>query len=141
MKTFNIPDDPLLDEAVASSPDSTRSSPDPHDEMGSGEQQGHNSNRMEQPDQPHSSSDEDNPNASNAHKRPRTAYNQAGSDVNHRHIGILTPQGGVAGPQAQASLRQYAPSLASSKKLGDNSAQELHRFATVIPSYPDSPLY
>ncbi|KAH7316369.1 hypothetical protein B0J17DRAFT_751019 [Rhizoctonia solani] len=133
MKNFTLPDNPLLDEAAASSPDSMRSSPEPHGEDAASRNQGHDGSNDKQPEQLHTGSDEDDANVTNTHKRPRLTYqanNQAGNNGNQAHLGLFVPWGNAIALPTHVSLHQYAPGLASSKKLSDNSVQELHRFAT-----------
>ncbi|CAE6515140.1 unnamed protein product [Rhizoctonia solani] len=134
MKNFTLPDDPLLDEAAAApSPDSARMSPEPHDEGSGTEDQDRHDGDNEPLRLPNAGSDEGDANAPNMHKRPRLTYHggeRIGGDSNHNHLGPLGRRDNMAAAPNQASLRQYAPGLVSSKKLTERSVQELHRFAT-----------
>ncbi|CAE6454148.1 unnamed protein product [Rhizoctonia solani] len=128
MRTFTLPDDPLLDKAAASSSDIEPDAPEPDVAGQRAEGQGHNTGE----EHPRPNESDEDTDAPNTHKRPRlnNCDNQGAVDNGaHNRLGIRATRGNVATPHI--SLRQYVPSLVSSKKLRDHSAQELHRFASV----------
>ncbi|KAH7332865.1 hypothetical protein B0J17DRAFT_722035 [Rhizoctonia solani] len=107
MKNFTLPDDPLLDKAAASSPDSMHSSPEPHGKDAASGNQGHDGSNGKQPEQLHTGSNKDDANVTNTHKRPQLTYqadNQAGNNGNQAHLGLFVPWGNAIALPAHVSL-------------------------------------
>ncbi|KDN34288.1 hypothetical protein RSAG8_12613, partial [Rhizoctonia solani AG-8 WAC10335] len=125
MPSFDLPIDPLLQQALIP----RGSLPEGNSDIGAGHE-GLNS----EGDNPGSSDYEDDERLRppNANKRPRLendtesiAANVADPPLRGNPI-VVAP--------VPTSLRQYAQSLISLKKLADNSQQELHRFTTGSPA-------
>ncbi|EUC61580.1 hypothetical protein RSOL_400100, partial [Rhizoctonia solani AG-3 Rhs1AP] len=121
MPSFNLPIDPLLQQALIP----RGSLPEDSSHIGAGHEglngEGNNPNLSDE-------EDDEGLRPPNANKRPRLD-----NDTENIAANVANPpfQGNplVAAP-VPTSLRQYAQGLISLKKLADNSQQELHRFTT-----------
>ncbi|CUA71431.1 hypothetical protein RSOLAG22IIIB_09540 [Rhizoctonia solani] len=126
MRAFTIPDDPLLDEAAVPSLDMEPDATETH-ALGPRAEGGDLSSG--EGEHPHPNESDEESDAPNAHKRPRLNNHGDQGFVNDGDRGRAS-RGNVA-TLAQVSLRQYVPSLVTSKKLRDHSAQELYWFASA----------